>query len=68
MAGIAGWQSIGIGSDVDSGFGVDETARDIESAFDWQRIGDVVPSAEREGVLGGNWLRFLRETLPAGSR
>jgi membrane dipeptidase len=66
MASIAGWPSIGIGSDVDSGFGAGETARDIDTALDWRRIGDVVPCTEREGVLGGNWLRFLRETLPAG--
>jgi membrane dipeptidase len=67
MASIAGWQSIGIGSDVDSGFGAGETARDIDTALDWRRIGDVVPPAERAGVLGGNWLRFLRETLPTGN-
>ena len=67
MASIAGWPSIGIGSDVDSGFGVDETPRDIDMSSDWRRIGDVVPPAEREGVLGGNWLRFLRETLPSGT-
>ena len=28
-------------------------------------IADLVPADATEGVLGGNWLRVLRESLPA---
>jgi membrane dipeptidase len=64
VAGIAGWDSVGIGSDVDSGFGEAETAGGISTVEDWRIIGDLVPLSAREAVLGENWLRFLRQTLP----
>lgn len=67
MAELAGWESVGIGSDVDAGYGRDETPQELDSVRDWARIADHVPSEARAGVLGGNWLRFLRETLPAGA-
>lgn len=67
LAAIAGWESVGIGSDVDSSFGRDETPLDLDSVTDWPRIGDYVPTAARRGVLGENWLRFLRQTLPETS-
>jgi membrane dipeptidase len=64
IAALAGWESVGIGSDVDSGFGRDETPVELDSVADWRTIGDHVPTVARQGVLGGNWLRLLRETLP----
>lgn len=67
LAAIAGWESIGIGSDTDvAGYGRDETPAELDSVLDWSRIGDFVPQDARDGVLGGNWLRFLGETLPDG--
>jgi membrane dipeptidase len=67
LAEIAGWECLGIGSDVDAGYGREETPQDLESVLEWRRIGDFVPASARLGVLGENWLRFLRETLPDGS-
>jgi membrane dipeptidase len=64
LAAIAGWESLGIGSDVDSGFGRDETPLDLDSVADWPRIADPAPNAQQRSVLGENWLRFLRQTLP----
>jgi membrane dipeptidase len=64
-AAVAGWESVGLGTDVDAGFGRDETPLELDSVDDWSRIADHVPSEARAGVLGENWLRFLRETLPA---
>lgn len=64
MAAIAGWDHVGIGSDLDGGFGVNETPVELESAADLFKIGDLVPPDAREGVLGGNWLRVLSESLP----
>ena len=65
VADLVGWDCVGIGSDVDSGFGRDETAIDLDSIADWRLVADSVPDAAKSGVLGGNWVRFLREVLPA---
>jgi len=64
VASRIGWTRVGIGSDLDGGFGRDETPVEIDSIADLRKIADVVPAAEREGVLGGNWLRWLRGALP----
>jgi membrane dipeptidase len=64
MANAAGWNNIGIGSDLDGGIGLDESPEGLESVGDIGRIGDVVPAEARDGVLGDNWLRFLSEALP----
>jgi membrane dipeptidase len=63
----AGWESVGIGSDVDAGYGRDQTPEELDSVSDWERIAEHVPREARAGVLGGNRLRFLRDTLPAGA-
>ena len=65
IAGIAGWERVGIGSDVDAGHGRAETPHELDSVADWPRIAEVVPEESRAAVLGGNWLRFLRAALPA---
>lgn len=67
FASIAGWESVGVGSDIDAGYGRDETPIEFDTVADWPRIAECVPPETREGVLGGNWLRFLREALPQGS-
>lgn len=67
IAGVSGWQSVGIGSDLDGGFGREESPREIETIAALGAIGSAVPAEVREGVLGGNWLRFLRRMLLAGS-
>ena len=63
VASVTGWECVGIGSDVDAGFGRDETPEELASIADWRTIGDVVPEGARPGVLGENWLRFLRAAL-----
>jgi membrane dipeptidase len=64
IAGIIGWDSVAIGSDLDGGFGAEETPDGLDTIADLAKIGDVVPEEVREGVLSGNWLRMLRESLP----
>jgi membrane dipeptidase len=64
LASLCGWEHVGVGSDLDGGFGLEESPREIDSAADFARIGAVVPVEARPGVLGGNWLRFLRQSLP----
>jgi membrane dipeptidase len=65
IAGFAGWESVGIGSDVDAAFGRDQTPSGLDTINDWPAIVDHIPEHARRGVLGENWLRFLRDTLPA---
>jgi membrane dipeptidase len=67
IAGVAGWESVGIGSDLDGGFGRAECPVEIETIADLHEVGSMAPAEAREGVLGGNWLRFLRAMLPAHS-
>jgi membrane dipeptidase len=64
MAGLIGWSHLGIGSDLDGGFGREECPREIDSITDLARAGDAAPTDARERLLGGNWLRFLRTALP----
>ena len=64
LADLVGWQRVAIGSDFDGGFGVQETPRGINRGADFAKLGRVAPPDAREGLLGGNWLRFLRRVLP----
>ncbi len=64
ISSIAGWTSVGIGSDVDAGHGRDQAPVELDGVEDWPLIGHTVPAEFQQGVLGGNWLRFFRETLP----
>ncbi len=59
----------GIGSDFDGGFGLQSTPPEIDTVADLQKL---VPLLQTRGynetdvaqVMGGNWLRCLRENLP----
>lgn len=64
IAGLVGWHSVGIGSDFDGGFGLQETPLEITRGADFHRLGEVAPPEERAGVLGENWIRFLERALP----
>ncbi len=61
---------VGVGSDFDGGIGLEKTPSDFDTVADLARIGEALDtrgySAQQvEAILGGNWLRFLRRTLPA---
>jgi membrane dipeptidase len=56
---------IGIGSDLDGGFGREQCPYDIETISDLTKISGLLfkrgyNQKDVEGVMGGNWLRFLR--------
>lgn len=58
-----------IGSDFDGGFGVETTPVELDSVADLGKIGAALAARgyraeDVAGILGGNWLRFLRRTLP----
>jgi membrane dipeptidase len=67
IADLTDWSHVGIGSDLDGGLGLEESPVEIKTVADLGKIGDVVPPEAREAVLGGNWLRFLRRSLPQHS-
>lgn len=64
IANLSGWNHVGIGSDLDGGFGLEESPVEIESVADLYKVGSVVPAEVREAVLSTNWLNFLRSSLP----
>jgi membrane dipeptidase len=60
---------VGIGSDFDGGFGWEKTPAEIDTIADLQKF---VPLLDERGfsagqiaaIMGGNWLRILRQSLP----
>lgn len=64
FAELIGWDHVGIGSDFDGGLGYEETPEGLDTAADLWRVSMVIPDHARQGVLGGNWIRFLESALP----
>jgi len=59
-----------LGSDFDGGFGVQSVPPELDSIADMQIVASRLVSrgyseSDAEKILGGNWLRFLREHLPS---
>ena len=57
-----------IGSDLDGGFGVEQSPKDLETIADLQKIGDYLQrkgytEEQIRGVCSENWLRLLRRAL-----
>ena len=55
-----------LGTDLDGGFGKEQSPRDLDTIADLQKIPDLLRSrgydeTAIEGVLFGNWLRFFRK-------
>lgn len=67
IANVSDWKHVGIGSDLDGGFGFEESPTEIDSVADLYKVGAAVPAEVREGVLSTNWLNFLRRSLPQTS-
>lgn len=63
LAGLVGWDHLGLGSDLDGGFGAAGCPDGIDSAADLPRLAAAIPVERRAGVLGGNWARWLAEQL-----
>lgn len=59
----------GIGSDFDGGFGLQSVPHEIDTIADLHKLSDFLmprgySDADMEAILGGNWIRCLRESLP----
>jgi membrane dipeptidase len=58
-----------IGSDLDGGFGCEQTPRDLNTITDLQKLGDILSSrgysdADIDAIFHNNWVRFFRRALP----
>jgi membrane dipeptidase len=60
---------VGIGSDIDGGFGRDETPEEMDTVADLAKLADALRIAGYKeddivGIMSGNWQRFLERALP----
>lgn len=60
---------VGIGSDLDGAYGTEQTPSDLKSIYDLTRLPDIFRKrgyspADIEGIMHGNFLRFLEKNLP----
>lgn len=67
LAGSA--RHCGIGSDLDGGYGTEQTPLDMDSIADLQKLADILASrgyspADVAAIMHGNWIRKLGESLP----
>lgn len=67
LAGSA--KHVGIGTDLDGGYGNEQTPMDMNSIYDLQTIPGLLKKrgykkAEIESIMSGNFLNFLRKNLP----
>lgn len=68
LAGNA--RHVSLGTDLDGGFGTEQGPLDVDTIAD---VGNLQPILKKRGyspedvagIMGGNWLRFFREHLPA---
>jgi membrane dipeptidase len=66
LAGNA--RHIGLGTDLDGGFGAEQTPEDLDSIADLVTLAPLLEgrgysAADIDGIMQGNFLRFLRENL-----
>lgn len=67
LAGNA--RHVGIGSDLDGGFGREQSPNNLDTIADLQKIGPILQSRgysdqDVDAILHGNWLTFWRGALP----
>jgi membrane dipeptidase len=63
----------GIGSDLDGGYGKEQTPVDLDTIADLQKIPDLLSNRgysdhDVQAVMHGNFLRFFAEVLPSSAR
>ena len=62
-------EQAGLGTDLDGGFGKEQSPHDLETIADLARTGKILSERGRSdddvaAIMQGNWLRFLRKILP----
>ena len=68
LAGSA--KHVALGTDLDGGYGTEQTPRDLDTITDVHKLEDILArrgysAAEIDGIFFGNWLRFFGAALPA---
>ncbi|GGJ32847.1 dipeptidase [Deinococcus roseus] len=63
MAGLIGWDKVGLGSDLDGGFGWERTPAELQRVADLHRFFELLPEQARAGVEHQNWLDWLVRNL-----
>ncbi|MFC5597414.1 dipeptidase [Deinococcus cellulosilyticus] len=63
IAGLIGWNRIGLGSDLDGGFGLERTPRELLHLKDLEQFFQLVPEPARAGVQFQNWLTWLARSI-----
>ena len=63
LAGNA--RHVAIGTDLDGGYGYEQTPHDVETIADLQKLPELLrkrgySEADIRGIMHGNWLRLLR--------
>ncbi len=58
-----------LGTDLDGGFGTEQTPRDLDTITDVHKLEDILArrgytSQDIDGIFHANWLRFFSEALP----
>jgi len=61
-----------IGTDLDGGYGTEQTPSDLDTIADLQMVPDLLrkrgyPEPDIEGIMHGNWVRFFREAWSKGT-
>ena len=62
-ASVVGWAHVGLGSDLDGGFGAEKTPLGVERYGDVRGLLGLLPAEVRAGVAGGHWTRWLLGAL-----
>jgi membrane dipeptidase len=62
-------QHVAIGSDLDGGYGTEQTPSDLKTIADLQKLDSLLAlrgynNEDIDGIFHGNWLRFFRRWLP----
>ena len=70
IVSLVGPDHVGIGSDLDGGFGTGDAPLEIQSVADLRLIGEALARKGYEDaavsrILGESWMRVLRQALPA---
>ncbi|ABF45410.1 dipeptidase [Deinococcus geothermalis] len=62
-AALVGWAQLGLGTDLDGGFGREKAPAEVERYRDVRRFLAELPQDARAGVAGENWAHWLTHAL-----
>lgn len=63
LATICGWEHLGIGSDLDGGFGLEKSPLELSSYQDTPQILNHLPTDIRADFAGRNWISWLQHNF-----